>query len=85
MELLNPMGFDPCNCSLKIRKSIGTLNSQNGSSLGNVKVHSLTLSYTPGSMRCDSWAFLLAHTLARPFLCHEHKARVATQRVLIAL
>jgi hypothetical protein len=29
-------------------------NSQNGSSFGSVEVQSLTFSYTPGSMRCDS-------------------------------
>jgi hypothetical protein len=27
--------------------------SQSGNCLGSVNVHSLTLSYTPGSMRCD--------------------------------
>jgi hypothetical protein len=32
----------------------GDSNSQSGISLGNVWVHSLTLSYTPGSMKCDS-------------------------------
>jgi hypothetical protein len=49
-ELFNPLGFDFCNRSLKIRESIGIPNSQSGSSLGSVKVHSLTLSYTPRSM-----------------------------------
>jgi hypothetical protein len=52
-ELFNPMSFDPYNYSLKIH----------GSSLGSVEVHSLTLSYTIGSMKCDSQASLLAHTL----------------------
>jgi hypothetical protein len=33
---------------LKIQKSTGTPNSQNGSSLGSVRVHSLTLPFTPG-------------------------------------
>ncbi len=47
-ELFNPLGFDPYNCSLKIQESIKTPNSQSGSSLGSVKVHSLTLSFTPG-------------------------------------
>jgi hypothetical protein len=37
-------------------------NSQSASSLGNVEVHSLTLSHTPGSMECDSQASLLART-----------------------
>jgi hypothetical protein len=60
-ELLNPMGFDPYNCSQKIRES----NSQSGSSLGSVRVHSFTLSYTPENMRCHSWAFFLAFILAK--------------------
>jgi hypothetical protein len=47
-EILNPLCFNPNNCPLKIWESTGTLNSQSGSSLGSVKVHSLTLSFTPG-------------------------------------
>jgi hypothetical protein len=46
-EIFNPLDFDPCNRSLKFRESIGTPNSQSGSSLGSVRVHSLTLSFTP--------------------------------------
>jgi hypothetical protein len=53
-------------------------NSQSGSSLGSVKVHSFILSYTPKNMKCDSWASLLARTLASPCFGHEPKARVAT-------
>jgi hypothetical protein len=45
-ELFNPFGFDPCNCSLKIQESMRTPNSQSGSSLRSVRVHSLTLSFT---------------------------------------
>jgi hypothetical protein len=37
------MNFDPCNRVLKIWKSIWDSNSQHGNSLGNVRVHSLTL------------------------------------------
>ncbi len=37
------MGFDPYNHVLKIWESIWDSNSHNGSSLGSVKVHSLTL------------------------------------------
>jgi len=44
-----------------------------------VRVHSLTFSYTPGSMKCDSQASLLAHTLANPCLGRKPKARIATQ------
>ncbi len=46
-ELFNPLGFDPYNRSLKIWESTRTPNSQNGSSFGRVRVHSLTLSFTP--------------------------------------
>jgi len=59
-------------------------NSQNGSSLGSVRVHSLTLSYIPGSMRCDSWASLLAYALASPCLGLEPKAKVETLYVEVA-
>jgi hypothetical protein len=72
------MSFDPWNRSLKIQDS----NSQNGSSLGSVSVHSLTLSYIPKNMRCDSWASFLAHTLVSPCLGREPKARVATKIIL---
>jgi hypothetical protein len=54
-------------------------NSQSGSPLGRVWVHSLTLSYTPGSMKCDSQASLLARTFVSPCLGHEPKVKVATQ------
>jgi hypothetical protein len=37
------MGFDPCNYARKIQEYIWDSNSYNGSSLGSVKVHSLTL------------------------------------------
>jgi len=57
------MGFDPCYCFLKIWESTRTPNSQSGSSFGSVKVHSFTLSCTLGSMKCDSWASLLATPL----------------------
>ncbi len=72
------MTFDPYNCPLKIQKSIGTLKSQSGSSFGSVGVHSLTLSYTPMSMKCDSRASLLARTFANPYFGCEPKATVAT-------
>ncbi len=43
-----------------------------------MRVHSLTLSYTLGSIRCDSWASFSARTLASPCLGRESKVRVAT-------
>jgi hypothetical protein len=56
-------------------------NSQSKNSLGSVKVHSLTLFCTPGSMKCDSRAPLLAHTFANPCLGCKPKARVAIKEV----
>jgi hypothetical protein len=43
-----------------------------------VGVYSLTLSYTPGSMKCDSSASFLACTFASLCFSHEPKARVTT-------
>ncbi len=55
-ELFNKMGFDPCNFLFENLRVHQDSNPQSGSSLGSVKVHSLTLSYTLGSMKCDSQA-----------------------------
>jgi hypothetical protein len=55
-------------------------NSQGGSSLESVKVHSLTLSYTLGNMWRDSRASLLTCNLASPYLGREPKARVVTMK-----
>ncbi len=44
--------------------------------LGNVWVLSLTFSYTPGSMKCDPWASLLARTFASPYFGCKPKAKV---------
>ncbi len=52
-------------------------NSQSGSSLESVGVHSLTLSYTLESMKCDSQASFLARTLTNPCFGHKPKVRVA--------
>ncbi len=68
-ECFNPLSFDPCNCSLKIWESIWDSNFQDESSLGSVKVHSLTLFCTPGS-------FPLARTLVSLCLGRKPKARV---------
>jgi hypothetical protein len=53
-------------------------NSQGGSSLGNVRVHSLTLPFIPRLV-------LLAHNLATPCFSGEPKARVTTQWVILEL
>jgi len=50
-----------------------------------MKVHFLTLSYTPKSMRCDSRASLLAHTLTSLCLGHEPKVRVVITKVIAIL
>ncbi len=52
--------------------------SQSGSYLESVRVHSLTLSYTPGSMWCDSWAFSWLAPLQPLCLGRKPKARVVT-------
>ncbi len=43
-----------------------------------MKVHSLTRSYTPGSIRCASRVSFLSRPLASPCLGHKPKVRVAT-------
>jgi hypothetical protein len=58
--------------------------SQSGSCLGSVRVHSLTLSYTPGSPWCDSRASLWPAPLQPLCLGCEAKARVATVWVFFA-
>jgi hypothetical protein len=58
-ERLNPLRFDPCNCSLKFRKSTRTPSPKVGVALGVwgfTPSHFLTLSHTLGSMWCDSQA-----------------------------
>jgi hypothetical protein len=46
-DFFEAMGFDPYNRTLKIWKSIWDSNSQHGSSLWSVRVHSLTLFALP--------------------------------------
>jgi len=56
-ERHKPLSFNPSNCSLKFRESTGTPSLKVGVALGVwvfTPSHSLTLSYTPGSMWCDS-------------------------------
>jgi len=38
-------------------------------------------SHTPGSMRCDSWASLLAYTFASPCLGREPKTKVVARPI----
>jgi hypothetical protein len=60
------MGFDPCNRFLKIWESISTPTSKVGVHLGvwRFNFHTLPYSQPPMSMKCDSWASLLARNLA---------------------
>jgi hypothetical protein len=53
-------------------------NSQNGSSLGSVWVHSFTFSYTPENMKCDSQASFSARTFASLCFGCKPKIKVAT-------
>jgi hypothetical protein len=58
-ERHKPLNFDPSNRSLKFWESTGTPSPKVGVALGVwvfTPSHSLTLSYTPGSMWCDSSA-----------------------------
>jgi hypothetical protein len=47
----------------------------------NVWVHSLTFSYTPKSIKCDSQTSFSARTFANPCLGHKPKAKVAINDV----
>jgi hypothetical protein len=79
------MSFDPCNRALKIRKSFWDSNSQHGSSLGSVRVHSLTLFALPGACEVTPGSPSWSTTLQPPCLGREPKARVATFLVLESL
>ncbi len=79
-ELFNIMSFNPPLKSFKKDlKILRDSNSQSESSLGNVWVHSLTLSYTPMSTKCDSRASFLPHTFASLYLGREPKVKVAAK------
>jgi hypothetical protein len=77
-------GFCPLQSLFENSGIHGDFNSQSENSLGSVEVHSLTLSYIHGSMKCDSWASFLACAFASPCLGHEPKARVATSETLLS-
>jgi hypothetical protein len=65
------MGFDPCNLGLKIWESIWDSNSYNGSSLGSVRVHSLTLFALSGACDVTPKSFSWPATL-QPFASVEN-------------
>jgi hypothetical protein len=54
-KLFKVMGFDPCNCAMKVWESIWDFNSQHGSSLGSVRVHALTLFALLGACDVTPW------------------------------
>ncbi len=73
------MGFDPCNHVLKIWESFWDYNSQHGSSLVNVRVHSLTLLALPGACDATPESFSWPTTLHPLSLVASPKARVAIE------
>jgi hypothetical protein len=80
-ELFNPMSFDPLKLLSEDSRIHQDFNSPSGNPLGNVWVHSLTLSYTLGSMKCDSQASFLACTFASLCFGCEPKAKVAIKNI----
>ncbi len=64
------MGFDLCNCFLKIPKVHQDFNSQHGNSFKSVSVHFHTLPHSRAS--------LLACALASPCIGRKPKLRVVT-------
>ncbi len=62
-ELFKLMGFDPYNCVLNVRESDWDFNSYNGSSLGSVRVHSLTLFALLGACDVTPGSFFWPETL----------------------
>jgi len=55
---------------------------QSESPFGSVWVHSLTPSYIPRGMKCDSWASLLVHTFVNSCFDCVPKAKIATTYLL---
>jgi hypothetical protein len=69
------MSFDPYNHFLKIQESIKIPTPKVGTHLGCMGSF-LTPSYTPESMKCDSWASFSAFTFVSFCLSCKLKARV---------
>jgi hypothetical protein len=79
------MSFDPWNRSLKIWESIETSIPKMRAHLGVWGFIPLTLSHSPGSMKCDSQASHLVRTFISPYFSCELKAKVATHNLYIFL
>jgi len=78
-ERHKPLSFDPSKLVSEVLGVPRDSISQSGSCLGSVRVHSLTLSYTPASMWCDARASFWPEPLQPLCLGREPKARVATK------
>ncbi len=65
-KFLNLLGFDPYKLLSKNLRVRRDSNSQSGNSLGSVRAYSLTLSYIPRNIRCDSWASLFGPHPCKP-------------------
>jgi hypothetical protein len=75
------IGLKPLQLLSKDSRVHQDSDSQSESSLGSVRVHSLTLFCILGSMRCDSQASFLARTLVSPCLGHGPKVRVVIANI----
>jgi hypothetical protein len=75
-KLFKKMGFDPCDCILKIWESIWDFNSQHGNSLGSVRVHSLTLFTLSGACDVTPGSFYWPATLQPLVLVVSPKLRL---------
>ncbi len=65
--------FCPLQCLFEDSRIHWDSNSQSGSPLESMWVHSMTPSYTPRNMKCDSQASLSARTFASPYFgCNSH-------------
>jgi hypothetical protein len=80
-KLFKEMGFDPCNRALKIRESFWDSNSQHKSSLGSVRVHSLTLFALLGTSEVTLGSPSWPATLQPPCLGREPKVKVVTSTI----
>jgi hypothetical protein len=75
------MGFDPCNYSMKIWDSIGTLTLKVGVHLGVWGSFPHTLIHSQ-EHECDSQTSFLARTFTSPYLDHKPKVSIVTQTTL---
>jgi hypothetical protein len=72
------MNFDPLKLFFQNSEIRRDSNSQSGSPLKSMWVHSFTFSYTLENIKCDSQASLSTFTFASLCFGREPKARVTT-------